>query len=97
VTADGKTPKGAATVVATLIDGTNVEVAVSHATGSIERPMTDEALLRKAQHLTEPILGDRTADFLNVAFAVDEHGVPALVEAAMPLNLRRPAARPMTI
>lgn len=83
-TADPSTPIGAARVVAHLIDGRRIEVHTGHATGSAERPMTDQQLVKKARRLTEPIIGDGTEEFLEVAFAMDRHDVGALTSSARP-------------
>jgi hypothetical protein len=43
-----------------LTDGTTVEQIVTHARGSLERPLTDSELNAKAEALIEPVLAGRT-------------------------------------
>ena len=43
-----------------LKDGTTVEESVTHARGSLERPLTDAELNAKAEALVEPVLAGRT-------------------------------------
>lgn len=81
---DRGTPKGAAHVTVELVDGSTVRADVTHATGSAERPMTDEQLRAKARLVAEPVLGARTEAFLDAAFGLDEVGVAELVARSMP-------------
>jgi 2-methylcitrate dehydratase PrpD len=57
---DEKMPRAAARVSVRLADGTTVEEVVTHARGSLERPLTDVELNAKAEALVEPILAGRT-------------------------------------
>ncbi len=68
-------PKGAAKAALTTKAGAARHVDVRHATGSIQRPMTEAQLRRKAQGLVEPLLGDATVAFIQRAFALDAHGL----------------------
>jgi 2-methylcitrate dehydratase PrpD len=45
-------------------DGKLVESRVKHATGSIDNPMTDEALIAKFRKLADPSLGRDEVDAL---------------------------------
>jgi 2-methylcitrate dehydratase PrpD len=47
-----------------LTDGSEFEAKIEHATGSIENPMTDEALIRKFKKLTAPIISAEHAEAL---------------------------------
>jgi len=76
----------AADVTVTLADGRTLHVAVDHAIGSLERPMSDADLARKFHGLVDPVLGAARADALietcgAVAAAPD---LRALVAAARP-------------
>jgi 2-methylcitrate dehydratase PrpD len=57
---DEKMPRASARVVVRLTDGTTVEQIVTHARGSLERPLTDIELNAKAEALIEPVLAGRT-------------------------------------
>jgi 2-methylcitrate dehydratase PrpD len=48
----------------TMNDGTEHEVSIEHATGSIHNPMTDEALIRKFKKVVAPIIPNSYADAL---------------------------------
>jgi 2-methylcitrate dehydratase PrpD len=66
-------PKEAAAVTVRLGDGSTLDQHVAHATGSLERPLGDEALVRKFRSLAEwgwPQC-DTTA-FLELAWSLDE-------------------------
>jgi 2-methylcitrate dehydratase PrpD len=83
---DRGTPKGAARVTVEMKDGTVHRMDIEHATGSAERPMSDARLRSKADLVVAPILGGRTDEFLDAAFAVDR------IDAAMLARLSLPAA-----
>jgi 2-methylcitrate dehydratase PrpD len=57
---DANMPRASARVNVRLNDGTSVEEFVTHARGSLERPLTDAELNAKAEALVEPILPGRT-------------------------------------
>jgi 2-methylcitrate dehydratase PrpD len=57
---DEQMPRASARVVVKLTDGTSVEQIVTHARGSLERPLTDIELNAKAEALVEPVLAGRT-------------------------------------
>jgi 2-methylcitrate dehydratase PrpD len=63
-TADAGIDEDAADVTVTLNDGTSHHLAVEHAIGSIQRPMSDDDLARKFHGLVDPILGSAQADDL---------------------------------
>ncbi len=56
---DAAMPRASARVSVRLTDGTTVEETVTHARGSLERPLTDAELNAKAQALVEPVLAGR--------------------------------------
>jgi 2-methylcitrate dehydratase PrpD len=58
---DAQMPRASARVSVRLKDGTTVEETVTHARGSLERPLTDAELNAKAEALVEPVLAGRTA------------------------------------
>jgi 2-methylcitrate dehydratase PrpD len=83
VTTDARIPKGAAHVVAHLAGGqSSVEIEVPNATGSAERPMSDEQLREKARLVASPVLGQDLDHFLDIAFTIDEHDPAALLALA---------------
>jgi len=57
---DEKMPRASARVSVRLVDGTTIEETVTHARGSLERPLTDAELNAKAEALVEPVLAGRT-------------------------------------
>jgi 2-methylcitrate dehydratase PrpD len=57
---DAAMPRASARVSVRLTDGTTVEETVTHARGSLERPLTDAELNAKAEALVEPVLAGRT-------------------------------------
>jgi 2-methylcitrate dehydratase PrpD len=70
---DPAMPKEAAGVTVRMRDGQSLEKFVPHATGSLERPMSDEALARKFTALAEwgwP--GCDTQAFIELAWSLDE-------------------------
>jgi 2-methylcitrate dehydratase PrpD len=70
---DPATPTDAAGVILRVIDGTTYEQYVPHATGSAERPMSDEALGRKFRSLAEwgwPECDTRA--FIELAWSLEE-------------------------
>ena len=71
ITTTPDVPKGAAQVTVHTTDGEQHRVEVPHATGSVERPMTDDQLRTKADLVARPRLGDRTDAFLDLAFGID--------------------------
>jgi len=85
-TADERIDEAAADVTVTRNDGRRHHVLVSHAIGSLERPMTDADLARKFHGLVDPVLGAARADALMaqcMGLAQAPH-VRALVAAARP-------------
>ena len=53
-------PRASARVTVRLKDGNTIEEAVTHARGSLERPLTDAELNAKAEALVERVLAGRT-------------------------------------
>jgi len=71
---DPSMPKDACHVEVVLRDGTVLRHDVDHATGSVDRPMTDEQLRRKFELVVSPVLGEGTAALWRAASRVDELG-----------------------
>ena len=55
--ADATVAEDAADITVTCTDGRRLHLAVAHAIGSLERPMTDADLERKFHGLVDPVLG----------------------------------------
>ncbi len=76
--------RDAATLEATLADGTTAREHVEHARGSLARPLTDDELVAKADALMQPVAGDGAGQRLaGAVFALN--GAPnldALLRAA---------------
>jgi 2-methylcitrate dehydratase PrpD len=80
--------RDAATVVVRLTGGKEVSAHVSHARGSLSRPLTDGELMAKVDALTEPVLGASSA--ATILAAVDGIAAPTgfadVLAAARPHN-----------
>jgi 2-methylcitrate dehydratase PrpD len=80
--------RDAATVVVRLTGGNEVSAHVSHARGSLSRPLTDGELMAKVDALTEPVLGASSA--ATILAAVDGIAAPTgfadVLAAARPHN-----------
>lgn len=93
---DAEVAKGAARLWARTAGGRELRTEIRHATGSAERPMTDEQLRHKAEGLVAPVLGDDGAGALVAACtgAGDGPDVRRLVAAARPATARAGAQDP---
>lgn len=69
---DDAVARGAAVALVTTADGRQLTVEVPHATGSAERPMTDAQLRAKAIALVRPVLDERSAQLVDIAFRLDD-------------------------
>ncbi|RZU34155.1 MmgE/PrpD family protein [Blastococcus saxobsidens] len=82
---DQDMPKDACRVEVVLQDGTTLNEVVDHATGSVERPMSDEQLRAKFELVVRPVLGERTGALWEAAFGLaDLPSVAPLLEASRP-------------
>ena len=54
---DDSIDEAAVEAIATLKDGTVVQIRVDHAIGSLQRPMTDQDLVAKFSAMSDPVLG----------------------------------------
>ena len=82
---DTSVAEESADVTAVLLDGRRVHLFVEHATGSMQRPLTDAALDAKFHALVDPVLGAARADQLisqgrGLAAAADLRGLAALCQ-----------------
>ena len=83
---DTSVAEESADVTAVLLDGRRVHLFVEHATGSMQRPLSDAALDAKFHALVDPVLGAARADQLisqgrGLAAAADLRGLAALCQA----------------
>jgi 2-methylcitrate dehydratase PrpD len=80
--------RDAATVIVRTVDGTELRAHVSHARGSLARPLTDDELLAKVSGLTEPILGTGSAEALLAAVnhLDDAESLADVLTAARPVR-----------
>ena len=70
-TADATIAEDAADITVTCTDGRRLHLAVAHAIGSLERPMTDADLERKFHGLVDPMLGAaRAAQLIDACAAL---------------------------
>jgi 2-methylcitrate dehydratase PrpD len=85
-TVDPGIDEDAARLVAVLAGGRRVEVAIEHAVGSLERPMSDAALEGKFHDLVDPVLGAaRAGELLGLAWKLaGAANVRAIAAAARP-------------
>ena len=77
---DEKIGEASVDATAMLKDGRKVHVFVEHATGSLERPMSDKDLEAKFRSLAEPVIGEAKTDSLvadcwTLAAAKDARGL----------------------
>lgn len=78
-------PKDACRVQVVLRDGRTMSHVVEHATGSVDRPMTDEQLRRKFHLVVQPVLGDGAEALWHAAIGVqDLSSVVPLFTASRP-------------
>ena len=81
-------PKDACRALVRLADGRELVVDVEHATGSVDRPMTDEQLHRKFSLVVEPVLGAATDALWYTAYGVDGlESVAPLFAASRPAGV----------
>jgi 2-methylcitrate dehydratase PrpD len=85
-TADATIAEDAAEITVTCTDGRRLHLAVAHAIGSLERPMTDADLERKFHGLVDPVLGAaRAAQLIDACAALArESDVRAITKLATP-------------
>jgi 2-methylcitrate dehydratase PrpD len=82
---DAAMPRASARVSVLLKNGTSVEETVSHARGSLERPLTDAELNAKAEALIEPVLPGRTGGLRKAVSDLREAAdLSALIAAVTP-------------
>ncbi|MGH3626917.1 MAG: MmgE/PrpD family protein [Sciscionella sp.] len=74
VRTDASVDRAGAVVRVTDISGAMFDERVEHATGSVQRPMSDEQLRRKCLRLTDPILHGGATAFVDAALGVDGLG-----------------------
>ena len=84
VITDPSLARDAARLAVDLADGQRVEVAVDHARGSVERPMTDDDLASKARAAMQPIIGDAADDLIDMVYSVESHGARDIMRVAVP-------------
>ena len=83
---DPSMPKDACRVEIALRDGSTLHHAVEHATGSVDRPMTDDQLRGKFDLVVRPVLGNGTEALWQAAFDVqDLSSVETLFVASRPV------------
>lgn len=85
IVADEEVPRDSAEVTATRRDGREHRLTVEHATGSVERPMTDEQLREKGRRELERTLdADRADELLEALFDTTARPVRDVVALATP-------------
>jgi hypothetical protein len=86
-TSDSAMHEDAVDIVVTLEDGERIELSVAHAIGSLERPLSNEAINAKFVKQSSAIIGETAAnDLLAKAWAVEttsEIASISLASAAM--------------
>jgi 2-methylcitrate dehydratase PrpD len=87
---DASCPRDAATVTVIWKDGRREASEVLQASGSLDRPLSDEALHAKFAALVEPVLPGASASLLATALAVGDDAGPtdiaAVISEAMSLD-----------
>ena len=72
VTSDTSVHEDAVHIAVTLNDGKRVELHVPHAIGSLERPLSDEAITRKFVNQSNLVIGEKaTSDLVARAWALE--------------------------
>jgi len=85
-TTDPSMPKDACRVTVRTTDGVSHHIDIDHASGSRDRPLTNEQLRAKFESLVRPVLGNRTEDAWERTWRLDESdGVHAVFRASQPL------------
>lgn len=81
---DDAIDEAAVEATATLTDGKTVHIRVDHAIGSLERPMTDDDLMKKFSTMSIPVLGEeKTRQLLQACWRLaDAPDVSSLVAQA---------------
>ncbi|KQT53178.1 2-methylcitrate dehydratase [Aureimonas sp. Leaf454] len=70
-TTDGSVHEDAVHIAVTLDDGERIELHVPHALGSLERPLSDEAITDKFARQSAPVIGESaTTDLIAKAWAL---------------------------
>ena len=87
VTNSDSIPRGSCTVKATLRDGKVITLEVAHATGSVQRPMTDEQLRAKFLLVTTPVIGANAESLWDIVFRLEE---TAAIDVLFDAAARRP-------
>ena len=86
ITGDDRIPRDAAILAATDRSGRLHEIRIDHATGSIERPMTDDQLREKGRgELERRLSAAAAADLLDLLFDPGARQLDELTELATPL------------
>jgi 2-methylcitrate dehydratase PrpD len=73
---DPDMPKDACRVTVVLTDGSSLALEVEHASGSVDRPLTEEQLRRKFELVTRPVLGDGAMALWDIAYPA--HQLPSV-------------------
>lgn len=85
ITADDHIERDAAVVRATDVDGGRHDIRIDHATGSVERPMSDDQLRAKGRReLLRTLEAPQAGELLDVLFDRRAHPVRDLVRLATP-------------
>ena len=83
VTSDRAVHEDAVHIAVTLNDGKRVDLHVPHAIGSLERPLSDEAITRKFVNQSNPVIGEKaTSDLVAQAWALEATPDVALISHA---------------
>jgi 2-methylcitrate dehydratase PrpD len=71
-TSDAGVHEDAVYIAVTLNDGKRIELHVPHAIGSLERPLSDEAITKKFVNQSNPVIGEKAAsDLVTMAWALE--------------------------
>jgi 2-methylcitrate dehydratase PrpD len=82
---DNTIDEAAVSIAITLTDGRVVKKYIEHAIGSLERPLSDQALNEKFNHLCQPVIGDaQTTKLSQASWNIVEGGLTPILQSAVP-------------
>jgi 2-methylcitrate dehydratase PrpD len=82
---DNAIDEAAVSIAITLNDGRVVKKHIEHAVGSLERPLSDQALNEKFGHLCQPVIGDTQTEKLSEAsWNIVQGGLTSILQSAVP-------------
>lgn len=82
VITDRSLARDAARLAVDLACGRRIEVAIDHARGSVERPLTDEDLAFKARAAMQPVIGDAARELIDMVYSIEAYEARDMTQVA---------------